>query len=65
MWKRKKKINYNKEILNELKEIHSILGDEQKENTKLYWLILSQDNEIRKLKEKNKKLKKQNKEEKK
>ena len=58
MWKRKKKINYSEEILNELKEIHSILGDEQEENTKLYWLILSQDNEIRKLKEKNKELKK-------
>ena len=64
MWKRKKKINYGEEILNELKEIHSILGDEQEENEKLHWLILSQDNEIRKLKEKNKEIKQQKKEEK-
>lgn len=54
--------NINKEILQILKEIYSILEDEQSENKKLQWLLLSQDNDIRKLKEKNKDLKNQLKE---
>jgi len=53
----KRLINILKDILDELREIHSILADEQDENKKLNWLLLSQDNDIRKLKEKNKELK--------
>ena len=53
----KRLINVLKDILDELREIHSILADEQDENKKLNWLLLSQDNDIRKLKEKNKELK--------
>ena len=60
--RRKQKINIKKEILAELREIHSILENEQSENQKLYWLLLNQDNDIRKLKEKNKELTKQLKE---
>lgn len=52
-----KRKNPEEEILKVLKEIHSILEDEQSENKKLHWLLLSQDNDIRKLKEKNKDLK--------
>lgn len=62
--RRKQKINIQKEILEELREIHSILENEQSENQKLYWLLLNQDNDIRRLKEKNKELTKQLKEEK-
>ena len=57
MLKMKRLINILKDILDELKEINSILADEQDENRNLHWLLLSQDNDIRKLKEKNKELK--------
>ena len=44
-------------ILDELIEIHSILEDEQSENKSLHWLLITQDDDIKKLKEKNKELK--------
>lgn len=44
-------------ILDELIEIHEILDNEQSENKSLHWLLISQDDDIKKLKEKNKELK--------
>jgi uncharacterized protein YhaN len=58
----KKRNNIKKEILEELKEIHFIIEDEQKENRDLNWLLISQDEDIKKLREKNKELKKELKE---
>jgi septal ring factor EnvC (AmiA/AmiB activator) len=55
---RKNQIDIQKEILEELKEIHSIIEDEQRENRDLNWLLISQDEDIKKLKERNKELKK-------
>lgn len=55
---KRKKIKYSKEIVEKLDRIISILEQGQQSENKMQWLILEQQEDIRKLKDKNKELKK-------
>ena len=61
---KRKKVKYSKEIVEKLDRIISILEQGQQSENKMQWLILEQQEDIRKLKNKNKELKKKMEEEK-
>lgn len=55
---------YLKLILEELQDIHSMLEESDNRNQRINWELMSQEDDIKKLKEENKNLKKKLKEEK-
>lgn len=55
---------YLKLILEELQDIHSVMVEIENRNQRMNWELMSQENDIKKLKEENKNLKKKLKEEK-
>ena len=62
IFKRRKQLRikqYLKLILEELQEIGCVIKEVQNRDQKVDWLMLSQEDDIKKLKEENRKLKKQ------